>query len=202
MSNPIAIGTNEYDQVFDATVDVLRDKRYVVDRKDRRFGVVTTEPRIAASVFEPWYDDNSTGHQVAEASLNHERRTIRVEIQPVKAADDSGAITDRYQLFVQVDMDRRHNPPQTLNSAALGRMSIQQSRRINRPLLTERGIEKVEWSPIGRDELLEQRLVEEILHRAVGFVAKPVEPTPEPATPEPSPGSDTPADQPAAPAKS
>jgi hypothetical protein len=162
VSNPIPIATAEYDRVFDAAVLVLRDEHYVVARKDRRFGVITTEPRTAASVFEPWHTDNTTPAQTTESTLNFDRRTVRVMINPAAEAGDE------YQLQVQVTRDRRHHPTRVLNTAAMGSVGVGHREATDyKPLLTETGLEESFWSPVGRDELLEKRLLAEILRRSI-----------------------------------
>lgn len=161
VSNPIPIATAEYDRVFNAAVMVLRDEHYVVDRKDRRFGVVTTEPRIAASVFEPWHTGNTTPAQTTESTLNLDRRTVRVMIDPAAESGD-------YQLQVHVRRDRRHHPTRVLNTAAMGSVGVTHRRATDyQPLLTESGVEESFWAEVGRDELLEKRLLAAILRRSV-----------------------------------
>lgn len=172
VSNPIPIATAEYDRVFDAAVMVLRDEHFVVARKDRRFGVVTTEPRTAASVFEPWHTDNSTAAQTTASTLNFDRRTVRVMINP---AAETASGDGEYQLQVQVTLDRRHHPTRVLNTAAMGSVGVGHREATDyKPLLTETGVEESFWSPVGRDELLEKRLLAEILRRSV-HLDQPVE---------------------------
>jgi len=81
-NNPVAITAEEYDRMFEATVDVLRLNQFIVNRQDRRFGVVTTKPRVAASSLEPWWTDNTTAYQHVDATLNYQRRTVTVRLEP------------------------------------------------------------------------------------------------------------------------
>lgn len=81
-NNPIAITAEEYDRIFEATVDVLRLNQFIVDRQDRRFGVITTKPRVAASLLEPWWTDNTTAYQHLDATMNYERRIVTVRLEP------------------------------------------------------------------------------------------------------------------------
>ncbi|QNN21098.1 hypothetical protein HED60_02040 [Planctomycetales bacterium ZRK34] len=169
VSNPIPIATGEYDRVFDAAILVLRDEHFVVARKDRRFGVVTTEPRVAASAFEPWNTDNTTTAQTTESTLNLDRRTVRVMINPVANAGGE------YELAVEVTLDRRQHPTRLLNTAAMGAVGVgHRETNVYRPLLTESGLEESYWTPVGRDELLAKRLLAKILRRSV-HLDQPVE---------------------------
>ena len=47
--------------------------------RDRRGGVIETEPRIAGSVLEPWRDDNATTEQAWENTFAFQRRRVRIE---------------------------------------------------------------------------------------------------------------------------
>ncbi|MHC4997034.1 MAG: hypothetical protein ACYTGQ_18495 [Planctomycetota bacterium] len=150
-ANPTAIPTTDYDRVFDAAVKVLRENHFVVDRADRRFGVVTTEPRIASSVFEPWHTDN----------LNMRRRTARVRLSPRTADRDSD-----YQLYVEVTCQTRHLPTRELNTAAMGNIHSRNVHNRHYPVRTEAGLDEAYWLDSGVDERLSARLVEQILDEA------------------------------------
>jgi len=177
VDNPIPIAVAEYDRVFDASIQVLREKRWVVDRKDRRFGVVTTEPRTAASVFEPWYTDNTTAHQTARSTLNHEQRIVRVTIEPVEIAESASAENEpgvaayedgEYLLRVAVLRERRHLPPRPINTAAMGSVGISYRKSSRqRALLTETGYVESHWEPVGDDPQLAKRLLADILRRSI-----------------------------------
>src|SRR5688572_16983036 len=52
--NPVEVDAAEYDRVFEASVDVLRDAGFRVNRRDYRFGDVVTYPDTSPTVFEPW----------------------------------------------------------------------------------------------------------------------------------------------------
>lgn len=168
--NPAAVPPRDYDLVFDATVAALRDMHFTLDRQDRRFGVVTTQPMLAASVFEPWRADNTTGAQVAESTLNDQRRRVRVTLAP-SAVEEEPA---EYHLQVEVTVERRQMPRRQINSAAAVHLKFDEGVNRSRELLTEAGLEKPHWRPMGRDPYLEQRLVADILRRAFRTASKPV----------------------------
>jgi hypothetical protein len=177
--NPIEIAAGEYDRVFDASIQTLRDMRFTVERKDRRFGVVTTEPLPAASAIEPWHADNTTSQQVAQSTLHFQRRIVRIELAPA-AAD---ARPDAYRMTVRVDVQRRYDAPKELNSAFIGAARFRDVRERNLAQRTETGLEESRWSPVGRDEQLEQRLIASILNLAT---RQPQPAEPAPATPAPN----------------
>lgn len=159
--NPTAIHSSNYDRIFDATLEVLRANHFVVDRADRRFGVVTTEMRVASSVLEPWHNDNTTSEDIWNSTLNMRRRAARVRLSPRTSEEHSD-----YQLYVEVTCQTRHVPPRELNTAAMG---VIHSRAVNKrsyPLRTEAGLEEAYWIESGVDERLAARLIQQILDTA------------------------------------
>lgn len=184
--NPIRITSEEYDRVFESAVDVLRNEMFIVDRQDRRFGVITTEPLWSSSLQEPWRTDNTTFYQTLESSLNYHRRIVTITLTP----QDSDAPTDQadatarpsdYQLEVAVAMQRRQHPDRALNTAAVSAVSFSSRSGAAQRLATERGDEQSFWRPMGRDQYLEQRLVNLILARA--SIVAPRHETQDPAPP-------------------
>ncbi len=159
IDNPIEVQTAEYDRVYEASVEVLRDYRFRLARQDRRFGRITTEPMTAASSLEPWHKDAVTKAQTDENTLNHQRRTVSVFIEPEGE-------TDRYRLRVVAEWQRRQHPPQLLHTAAFAHARYGRHGAGARTVTTESGERRSFWRPMGRDADLEQRLVYDILVRA------------------------------------
>lgn len=174
VANPLPIAAAEYDRVFDASVRALRSMDFDVDRQDRRFGVVTTHPTGASSLFEPWRDDNTGSDQVMESTLNDQRRVARVLLKPAGAAEETVEASPpaegpaEYQLAVEVTVERRHVPSRPLHTAAVSTGEIR-GRRAGRvrSILTEEGTLESAWWPVGRDEQMERRLIAAIMEHAV-----------------------------------
>ncbi len=171
IDNPVRITAGEYNRMFEASVDVLRNELFSVERQDRRFGVITTRPLWAGSALEPWRTDNTTAYQYTDATLNYHRRTVRVNLTPRDADATLDAATpadpaDDYMLEVIVQLDRRQHPPRELNTAAVSSVAYFGRSGGTRRIGTEAGAEESFWRTVGRDEYLEQRLVNRILARA------------------------------------
>lgn len=197
-ANPIEITAGEYDRVFDASIQALRDMRFTVDRKDRRFGVVTSQPLIASSAIEPWHRDNTSSRQVIQSTLHLQRRIVRVEL--AQADPSPGARAEAYRMSVQVQIERRYDPPAELNTALIGASSFRDVRKQLVKQTTEAGVEKSRWANVGRDEQLEQRLIARILNAATRVPdPAPAEPQPESKIPDANP-ADAPPAEPAKPA--
>jgi len=173
IDTPVRITAEEYDRVFESAADVLEYELYEIDRKDRRFGVIKTRPLWAGSALEPWRTDNTTAYQYVDSTMNHHRRTVTVLLMPQPAPDagdappaDAVVDADDYQLEVQVLVERRQLQPRELNTAAASSVSYYGRSGGARRIVTERGVETQYWRAVGRDEFLEQRLVNRILARA------------------------------------
>lgn len=196
--NPIVIAAAEYHRVFDASVDVLREHKFTVDRKDRRFGVVSSKPLPASSVLEPWQTDNTVAQDYSENTLHFQRRSVRVELRPITPAPADPAqpaspgrasttpATGDYELEVIVNVDRLYHPPVQLISAALRPFDFRHQRKRYREVTTEYGVDASYWQPVGRDAGLEKRLLAQILRTAT-FNTEP--PRFDPAMPMPTPES-------------
>lgn len=188
--NPVAIDAREYDRVYAAAIDVLRDYGFRVDRQDHRFGVVTSHPLSSPTVGEPWYPQNTTLAQAMESTLNHVRRVVTVTLEPVSPEDEAamaelaGALDgdapetapadaappvpsdpQTYLLRVEVVTENEQVPVRRLT------MATQSDRYSNLDSVPvewqERGITARYWLPTGRDPHLEQRLIRAIVERSL-----------------------------------
>ena len=70
----LVIPSSSYARAFDAADAVVREESMSPALRDRRGGVIETEPRIEGSVLEPWRDDNATAEQAWENTFAFQRR--------------------------------------------------------------------------------------------------------------------------------
>jgi len=168
VAQPFEIDAREYARVFEAAELELRERGFDVDRADYRFGRLTTEPRGAATVFEPWDTAHSTPGQAVAATLADTRRTVRVMLDPAAGlADPAGSAGDpeAYDLRVEVLMHRRQVPLRRLDGSA--ERNVFNTLTALPPDWAQRGIEAEYWQPVGRDGLLEDRLIRAIIRRSL-----------------------------------
>ncbi|MCG8510191.1 MAG: hypothetical protein MI741_13265, partial [Rhodospirillales bacterium] len=50
VNNPRPVAAGNYETVYHAAIDVLRERGFDINRKDHRFGVITTHPRGAPTL--------------------------------------------------------------------------------------------------------------------------------------------------------
>lgn len=192
--NPFEIDAREYDRVYDASVQVLRDYGFTVDRQDYRFGRVTTGPLGSPTLLEPWKRDNSTLGQAAASTVGDLQRKVTVFIDPVIAMDATparaageevaedaeiaasagasaspadGGEAGAYLLRVEVLIERREVPTRRLTGTAS--RNVFSSLRDTPVEWQKRGIEANYWLPVSRDPQLEQRLLREIVSRSLSL---------------------------------
>jgi hypothetical protein len=183
---PVEIDSREYARVFDASVLVLRELGYRVDRQDYRFGRVTTWPKGTATAAEIWRHEELTPYQSLEATLNSQRRSIIVMLDPIDASPDPDASTtltgrpltplpgsptstlgaQAYRLRVEVLIEEQQRPTEYLNGSTTGQRMNSNLREV--PIeLASRGIAATYWQPTGRDPYMESRIVAQIIRKSV-----------------------------------
>ena len=175
--SPAPINPADYQTTFDAAARVLRDARFTVDRRDARFGQLTTEPKGSPTLFEPWVGDNVTTRQAAAATLGNLRRTVRVTLTPpppgmhrqdisavATTQPDHAATPPRYDLAVEVLLERYQSPARRMSGATKG--AVFYNLDANPAELAARGITPAYWEPVGRDPDLEARLLRRIVREA------------------------------------
>jgi hypothetical protein len=78
----LAIESNQYELAFDAAVAAAREQGMPPAFRDRRAGVIETEPAVAPSLLEPWRIDGASLDKRVEQTINYERRRTRFEFTP------------------------------------------------------------------------------------------------------------------------
>jgi len=124
--------------------------RPILPEKSR--GLIETEPVTGASWFEFWREDTIGPMQVAEASLHTVRRRVTLSVSP----EGGGS-----KVFVRVVKERRFAPgggPETVGET-FNVYETSDTQLMKEDVLAEKD---VEWIEMGRDPLLEQRILQRI----------------------------------------
>jgi hypothetical protein len=177
---------DEFLRQWDAAIRVLKQHRFRPDRQDTRAGVITTQPQVTGQVWEVWRRDCYVPYYQSEADLHTIRRIARVEFERRSEVGE-------YQVRVFVDVERLSMPERAVMLAS-GAMNMYGTAM---PTTTGRTIgpqSDAYWVSLGRDAVLERRLLAEMT-RGRREIAADLEPPPvappvpdaEPAQPEPEP---------------
>lgn len=95
---PLTPQQQNFETLWQGTLDVLRENYFTIDRQDRRAGLITTVPMTGKSWFEFWRHDAATSYDLAESSLQTIYRGVAVRI----VATGPQAETFRAEVTVQV----------------------------------------------------------------------------------------------------
>ncbi|MHC4948343.1 MAG: hypothetical protein ACYTG1_08785 [Planctomycetota bacterium] len=177
---PLVIDAGRYDEAFDAAAEAARREGLVTAVRDRRGGVIVTEPRIASSLATPWGTHGEPFGQTLENTLVFQRRRARFDFTP-RGADALGlpspddrigeadlialdappldltAVTGALELQVRVVLERAYKPglrPDTWTRSMSTRTEIIEPGPDGQPKALENF-----WIPVTRDLAAETRLL-------------------------------------------
>ena len=172
----LSIDSQTYSDAFDAAVEAARVAGLPPIVRDRRSGLIETEPRIAGSVLEPWRTDNASFTQTIENTITFQRRRARFEFAPVifqpnqpsdapltgpdlfgtqEAEVDLTRHTGPLELRVWVYVERSYSPG--LRRSTWTRAKTTRTRIV--PAEDDGTLPSRYWTPVHRDEAFERRLL-------------------------------------------
>jgi hypothetical protein len=174
----VMLPSTRYSEAFDSAVEAVRKQGMPASLRDRRQGVILTEPRYAGSLLEPWRTDNANFAQANENTLNFQRRRTRFEFAPVgyqppvTAAEEGLTgpdvvagnlpITDltsfdgELELRVWVYVERAFEPG--VKRDPWSRSLTTKYRTVDSDGKTQKS-EGLIWTPVNRDRAYERRLL-------------------------------------------
>lgn len=150
---PIYVPAGATNGVWERIVEVLHEYHFTIAREDRREGVIETDYKPGASVFEPWHQDTIGSAQRWESTLQSIRRRVVITFAPTS---DGGS-------FVNVRVDKQIEDLDGPATNSTGAATL----RENQPL--DRDIDRIvgqnrpsTWLPRGSDPALEHTLMARI----------------------------------------
>ena len=197
----------DYGRAFTACIDAGREQGMPPALADRGNGIIETEPRTMGSVIEPWRTDVSGADQLAESTLQFQRRRVRFvfmpagfEPEPIDGRSDftgaaqpgSSADTRRFdletwqgavELRARVFVERGFVPGVRSNtwSATLSTTTTEPVRKGPKDDTTR---SPTQWTPVGRDEAAERTITARVraLLEAQGVQVTSGQPAAEPSS--------------------
>ncbi len=162
LPNPLPVPVTDYEFLWQQLVDEV-DDYFQIEREERvqLVGGVLTEGRIetyplaGATILEPWRSDATHGYERAESTFQSIRRRATLRVTPTAA----GYLVDLAVFKELEDVNRSENAPS-------GGVSLQHDGSLVRvELAPDSGPVTLGWIPLGRDIVLEQRMLAELMKR-------------------------------------
>ncbi len=151
-SNPMIVPITDFETVWTATVRALDEYLDGVE-ENRLAGRIRTEPKIGATLLEPWNGDSVGFNERLESSLQTIRRFATARIEPAP----NGGYAVRVEVWKELE-DLERPERQSGGQAAFPQdFPINRTREIVGPVPSP-----LEWIPKGRDNLLEQEILRRI----------------------------------------
>jgi hypothetical protein len=152
--NPLALSDADAATAEGVARRVLTDMRFQIELPSSRPGIITTLPLTGDNWFEFWRDDTVGTSQRVDASLHTIRRSVTVTV----ASRDAGS-----EITVRVLKQRASAPNQAPENISRSidlynsrESELVQQDDLGQPLVV------YQWINMGRDEALEQLLLERI----------------------------------------
>ncbi len=147
--NPLVVPSTDFDTVWNKTVAVV-DKYFDIASENRLSRTIVTQPRIGATLLEPWSLDSVSFTDRFESTLQTTRRFAIIKIEPAPSGGYLVKVEVRKELEDLVKPDRMAAGRAVFNND----FPVNRTREIIGPVPAPIG-----WIPRGRDPNLEQAIL-------------------------------------------
>ena len=163
LPNPMALPGHDAEAVEATARRVLTELRFEIEYPEASEGRLETDYQTGASWFEFWREDTVGAEQRAESSLHTVRRRARVSVTPTESGSE---------VSVQV-VKERFGTPGTGPGSVGEAYSIYSPTRVSLWRDDPMRSSSAAWIERGRDDLLEQRILERVLVGLEGGAGAP-----------------------------
>ena len=144
--NPLVIPTDDFELVWKHCVAVV-DEYFDIAREDRLARTIVTDPKVGATIFEPWNGDSAGFRERFESTLQTIRRLARIKVDTAPG----GGYSVKVEVFKELE-DLAKPERQSGGRAVFDSdFPVNRTREIVGPVPIPTG-----WIPRGRDTELEQ----------------------------------------------
>ena len=147
--NPLVVPSTDFDTVWNKTVAVV-DKYFDIASENRLSRTIVTQPRIGATLLEPWSPDSVSFTDRFESTLQTMRRFAIIKIEPAPSGGYLVKVEVRKELEDLIKPDRMAAGRAVFNND----FPVNRTREIIGPVPAPIG-----WIPRGRDPNLEQAIL-------------------------------------------
>lgn len=185
----LTVNASEYPSVFAAAGEVSTRQGMPPLVNDLVGGVIEGRPRLAGSLIEPWRAESSSVNQLAESSINTQRRRVRFEFLPIEFKPNEptgegvlqgpivpGSTMDEVrsvdlinhqgeiEVRVWVYVERKFQPYLQRNTWSRVGTDFAEGPADDVP---DDGSTRSQslWTPVGRDKAMERRLLSQLSSR-------------------------------------
>ena len=148
-----------FDDVWTACLASLEDRGLTVDRQDRRFGVIVSEPVVGKQFFEFWRNDAVSSDDTMTSSLHTVRRIVSISV----VSQGPG----QFEVSVEAQAQRASIPADQLDNTAEAFEMLRSQGVPASPSRRDYVRPQTEpvWVDIGREHALERYILEDIARR-------------------------------------
>ena len=154
-TNPLVVPSCDFETVWKESVAVL-DEYFDIASENRLSRTIITQPRIGATMLEPWNGDTVDLAQRFEATIQTIRRHARITINPAPG----GGFLVKVEVFKELE-DLSKPDRQSMGRAVFNNdFPLNRTYEIVGPVPLPQ-----QWIPRGRDPNLEQVILERLRYR-------------------------------------
>jgi hypothetical protein len=151
-TNPLSVPSADFETVWMACVTTV-DDYFDIASENRLQRKIVTEPRIGATLFEPWAGDSVGFYERLESSLQTIRRFTIVTVNPT----GTGTFAVKVEVYKELEDMVRPERQQAGRAVFDNEYPVNRAREIVGPQPLPIG-----WIPRGRDAKLEQEILARI----------------------------------------
>ncbi|HEX8200724.1 MAG TPA: hypothetical protein VF590_09570 [Isosphaeraceae bacterium] len=150
--NPLVVPAADFEATWNAAVKVV-DEYFDIASENRLSRKIVTQPKIGATILEPWYGDSVGVDQRLESTLQTIRRFAIVQVDPAPG----GGFAVRVEVYKELE-DLPKPDRQAFGRAVFtDNFPVNRTREIVGPVPVP-----LAWIARGRDTALEQAILDRI----------------------------------------
>ena len=150
--NPLVVPSGDFEAVWDESLAVV-DDYFDIATEDRLARKIVTQPKLGATIIEPWYGDSVGFSERLESSLQTIRRFAIVTVNEAPGGGYAVKVEVYKELEDMVKPDRQSAGRATFTD----NFPVNRTREIVGPVPLP-----FQWIPRGRDPKLEQVILNRI----------------------------------------
>lgn len=150
--NPLVVPSSDFETTWNTAVEVV-DEYFDIASENRLSRKIVTQPKIGATLVEPWYGDSVGFEQRLESTLQTIRRFAIVQVDPAPG----GGYAVRVEVYKELEDLAKPDRQAGGRASFSNDFPVNRTREIVGPVPVP-----LQWIPRGRDTPLEQAILDRI----------------------------------------